>query len=170
MNCKHCDKELSGKQEKFCSRSCLMKHNKTWKHQHDRSKTNGKQCVNCETNLIGNQKMFCSTKCKFNYRKEYYNKKSYQKQQERGLNRKLSFIDKLGGKCQSCGYDKNASALVFHHKNENTKSFQLDIRYFSNKTLSALEEEVNKCMLLCHNCHSEHHYPHMEMNSLRKSS
>jgi hypothetical protein len=45
-------------------------------------------------------------------------------------------------------------ALSFHHKNPNEKDFSI-----SGKSLSfeKLRGEVDKCMLVCSNCHSEIH-------------
>lgn len=59
-----------------------------------------------------------------------------------------------GGKCEKCGYNKCISAMHFHHINPNEKDFGI-----SGKTLSfeKLKIEVDKCMLLCSNCHSEIH-------------
>ena len=38
----------------------------------------------------------------------------------------------FGGKCEVCGYNKNAAALHFHHKDPGAKSFKLDVRALSN--------------------------------------
>ena len=82
----------------------------------------------------------------------------YKKQCERALKRKLELIELKGGKCQKCGYDKNIAALDFHHINPEEKSFQIDSRHLSNTHIDKLKTEVNKCILLCANCHRELHY------------
>ena len=112
-----------------------------------------KNCIKCNTELTGLQKKFCSKECKG--KAHQYN--SYLAQQERGLSRKISFVKKLGGQCSVCGYKKNVSALDFHHVDPSTKKFQLDLRVLSNNKLSVLEEELNKCILVCSNCHREIH-------------
>ena len=66
-------------------------------------------------------------------------------------------INFLGGCCSKCGYNKNYAALEFHHVKD--KSFSLDSRKISNTSMSKLLEELKKCILLCSNCHKEHHYP-----------
>lgn len=65
-----------------------------------------------------------------------------------------------GGKCQLCGYDKCEGALQFHHRNPEEKEFGLaDINLNdSNFSLKNLLTEVDKCDLLCANCHAEQHY------------
>jgi predicted HNH restriction endonuclease len=66
--------------------------------------------------------------------------------------------DKLGAKCFLCGYDKNYSALDFHHIKE--KSFALNTIGMERK-LDVIEAEVAKCILLCANCHRDIHTPGM---------
>lgn len=90
------------------------------------------------------------------------NPNDYLKQKERALTRKLELIEKKGGKCQICGYDKNIAALEFHHLNPEEKSFQLDSRRLSNTTIERLLEEADKCILVCANCHREIHNEHLD--------
>lgn len=67
---------------------------------------------------------------------------------------KIELVEKLGGKCSKCGYDKHPSALHFHHKNPSTKNFAIN----SNKLLTKeRHKEIKKCILLCANCHSIEH-------------
>ena len=67
---------------------------------------------------------------------------------------KLKLIEYKGGKCQVCGYDRCASALEFHHINPEEKDFTISgcSRSFEN-----LKQEVDKCVLVCSNCHKEIH-------------
>jgi len=67
---------------------------------------------------------------------------------------KKKLIEYKGGKCEICGYNKCLTALQFHHKNPNEKDFTI-----SGKSLSfdRLKEEVDKCLLVCSNCHAEIH-------------
>ena len=62
-------------------------------------------------------------------------------------------IEYKGGKCEHCGYDKYRGALEFHHKDPNEK----DPRGLRKMNLKALFAEVDKCTLLCSNCHREEH-------------
>lgn len=65
-------------------------------------------------------------------------------------------IEYKGGKCQRCGYDHCLEALEFHHLSDSDKKFGI-----SNKgyTISweKVREELDKCDLLCANCHRELH-------------
>ena len=65
----------------------------------------------------------------------------------------------MGTRCSSCGYAKNTAALVFHHMAPEQKQFQLDLRNLSNRNWVTLVREAAKCIVLCANCHAEHHYP-----------
>ena len=121
-------------------------------------------CTVCNKKLIGKQTKFCSRKCKNT--NGNLNNQVYLNQQERGIKRKLFFVNQLGGKCSECGYNKNLAALTFHHINPKEKVVKLDIRRMSNNSFNVLQDEVNKCQLLCHNCHMEEHYPQLEMVGL----
>ena len=86
------------------------------------------------------------------------NNNCYKNQSIRSLKRKLELIEMMGGKCQKCGYNKNISALEFHHLDPSTKEFQLDSRMLSNKNMEKILNEAKKCILLCANCHREMHH------------
>ena len=91
------------------------------------------------------------------------NPNNYENQKLRGLKRKYETIISHGGKCEMCGYNKNISALEFHHLNPKEKEIKLDTRIFSNTNLVDLKKELDKCILLCSNCHKEIHYPDLTM-------
>ena len=87
---------------------------------------------------------------------------TYEEQKKRGQKRKLEVVLSLGGCCSKCGYDKNLAAFDFHHKDPKTKSFGIDARKFANTSISKLKEELDKCVLLCANCHREEHHPNLD--------
>ncbi len=110
-------------------------------------------CKICESPLVNQQKKYCSHRCHIKAKQC----NTYECQQRRGHLRKQMFIDRLGGKCCKCGYNKNKAALHFHHVDPSTKLFGLDLRKLSNCTLEKLEAELLKCILVCANCHREIH-------------
>jgi len=114
-------------------------------------------CICCQAPLSGRQTKFCSNKCKQKYTNIKY--QNYQSQKEKGFLRKIQLMESKGGKCEICGYDKNYAALCFHHINPNEKELPLTVRQISNHNIKKLQEEIKKCMLLCHNCHMELHHP-----------
>lgn len=70
--------------------------------------------------------------------------------------RKRDAIAYKGGKCQSCGYAKCEAALTFHHRNPDEKEYQL-ATMFAWKWVRIVQE-LDKCDLLCANCHAELHW------------
>lgn len=62
-----------------------------------------------------------------------------------------------GGRCERCGYDKCQQALQFHHRDPNVKSFGVAANGHS-RSWKRVKEEIDKCDLLCANCHAEIHY------------
>lgn len=59
-----------------------------------------------------------------------------------------------GGRCQICGYNRSSAALDFHHLNPLEKDFAISSRMTS---FEAIRKELDKCVLLCSNCHREVH-------------
>lgn len=64
-------------------------------------------------------------------------------------------IEYKGGKCERCGYDKCSRALEFHHTSPNEKDF--NISKYSVLAWNKIKIELDKCILLCANCHRELH-------------
>lgn len=69
---------------------------------------------------------------------------------------KEELIQYKGGKCCKCGYNKNVPrAYDFHHRNPDKKEFS--ISNYSVLNIDKLRKEVDKCDLVCRNCHAEIH-------------
>ena len=65
-------------------------------------------------------------------------------------------IDHLGGRCSQCGYDRCLDALEFHHVDSSVKDFGISNRGYT-RSWKKVREEIEKCVLLCANCHREFH-------------
>lgn len=123
----------------------------------------------CKKELTGLQKKFCCNNCKQkdNYKKrKELNSNSLFKEDSRGIIRKLQLIELKGNGCSICGYNNNISALDFHHIDSSTKEFQLDKRTLGNTSMERILLEVDKCILLCANCHREIHNPEATMDNM----
>lgn len=116
-------------------------------------------CIICNKELIGRQKKFCSRVCKNRHSNSWFQTK--ERQSQKGVQRKLQAIKLKGGKCEICGYSKHYAALTFHHLNPENKEFGIDMRKFSNFSWKRIKLEIDKCQLLCCNCHMEVEYPHL---------
>jgi hypothetical protein len=68
---------------------------------------------------------------------------------------KIKMVKYKGGKCVVCGYNKCLSALDFHHNGDSEKMFSISGAHC--RKWSVLQEELDKCILVCKNCHSEIH-------------
>ncbi len=86
------------------------------------------------------------------------NKTTYEKQ----LARKTECVKYKGGKCIVCGYHKYIGSLDFHHLDPSEKEF--NIAQLRSYSLSKLKKELDKCVLLCKNCHSEVHHGLVDLN------
>ena len=82
---------------------------------------------------------------------------------QKGLEKRQKAIDYLGGKCQICDYNKHYGALEFHHLDPSIK----DPKYGNLRSWSwdRIVREIQKCVLLCANCHRE---VHAEVTSINK--
>jgi len=66
------------------------------------------------------------------------------------VDRKKKAIEYLGGKCSRCGYSDHYAAMQFHHVEK--KDFVWNKLRLLN--WERTKEELNKCVLLCANCHA----------------
>lgn len=79
---------------------------------------------------------------------------------------KKALIQYKGSKCERCGYDKCMRALEFHHLDPNEKDFGVSKNLC--KSMANLKAEVDKCILVCSNCHAEIHQELFEKGLLKE--
>lgn len=77
------------------------------------------------------------------------------------LNRKRNLkklcVEYKGSKCEICGYNRCIDALHFHHLDPSVKEF--GIATLRSYTFSEnVKKELDKCQLVCANCHNEIHF------------
>ena len=70
---------------------------------------------------------------------------------------KVMLVEYKGGCCQRCGYKKYIGALEFHHTDPSMKDFNPS-NGGSTRTYEFMKKEVDKCVLVCANCHREIHH------------
>lgn len=78
-------------------------------------------------------------------------------------NRRKERIDflreyKSGKSCSHCGYNEYTEILQFHHLDPSLKTTGMSMGGIGNYSMKKLQEEIDKCILLCPNCHSWLHY------------
>jgi len=69
---------------------------------------------------------------------------------------KRAALTYLGGVCSVCGYYKCSAALEFHHPNPADKTDNIN-KLIRKKLSTAAKCELDKCIILCANCHREAH-------------
>ena len=138
------------------------------------------KCSICEkpiyrvrTRLTGNN--FCSIA----HRNAFYSKENsfawkggreatYQRSRiwdkKRKAEKKIKALLLLGSKCSICGYDKCSDAIDFHHRNPLEKDETL--KNLWAQKWETIENEIKKCVLLCSNCHREHHWKERQNASI----
>ncbi|MCD5390374.1 hypothetical protein LR007_00665 [candidate division NPL-UPA2 bacterium] len=71
---------------------------------------------------------------------------------------RLMTIEYKGGKCSICGYNRCIDALEFHHDNSSGKDLSISDKGYT-RSWNRVKEELDKCVMLCANCHREIHAP-----------
>jgi predicted transcriptional regulator len=135
--------------------SCSQANVKYWLKKYDLlTLKNSKICKKCgkDTNKKNSSSrghgVYCFTVCKSCHN---------QQRIERFRRKKSNALAIKGGKCQrpGCGYDKCQDALEFHHiEPEQKDPHWKNMRSWS---LEKTKKELEKCLLLCSNCHREKH-------------
>ena len=69
---------------------------------------------------------------------------------------RLKAIAHKGGRCELCGYDRCPEALEFHHLDGSSKEFGVSSSGYT-RSWEAVRREIDRCALLCANCHREVH-------------
>jgi Zn finger protein HypA/HybF involved in hydrogenase expression len=79
-------------------------------------------------------------------------------------NREFITNHKKGKKCEICSYNKNPEILDFHHKNKGEKSKGVNYLMKTLKSIYTIKKEIEKCILVCPNCHRELHLKELKKN------
>jgi hypothetical protein len=156
-SCKQCSRPTTTSRV-FCSTSCRKKH-----EQDAVDSIENKVCPKCkqikpaDEFYIQKRKLAVRYSC---YCKGCHNKQNY----NRKLNLKKQCLLYKGGKCEKCGYCKNLSALEFHHLDPTKKDFAIaELQSTSfEKHREKIVSELDKCILVCANCHRELHHPYLD--------
>lgn len=129
-------KVFMSRRKKFCSHSCAAKYNNLARV---RTHQNPDVVMRAVKSIRD-----------YNSRKEYLKGMvvSYRQKTKRRA------VDYLGGKCSACGYNRSVYALVFHHREPDQKDFPIS---GVTRSWSRVQKELDKCELLCLNCHAELH-------------
>ena len=78
------------------------------------------------------------------------------KDQERRKAVKEECVEYKGGVCQDCGNTYPACVYDFHHEDPKQKDFSIAKK--SYLSFDKVKDELDKCVLLCANCHRIRHH------------
>ncbi len=98
----------------------------------------------------------CSLLCYNCHHELHYDIDGYRTRNKKIL---LEYVNNI--KCEKCGYDKCSGSLDFHHIEPKNKIITIS-RLLLDSGISDikrdLEEELQKCIVLCKNCHMDLHF------------
>lgn len=109
-------------------------------------------------------KSYCR-ECQSKYEREYSSRRTKRSRPRRWTEQRVEkkyrepkrkFVELAGGKCQRCGYNEFLPGLQFHHVNPQDKKAQPSRLTPGNFDLAY--QELDKCVLLCRNCHMAFEY------------
>jgi len=103
---------------------------------------------------------FCALKCRHNSPAKKLRNQAFQ-QTRRDLINKI----KIDRGCAKCGYNAHSAALDFNHiHSDKTFNVSQDPKVAMHKLLL----EIDKCEVLCANCHRVHTYENKHWHTKRK--
>ncbi len=127
------------KRTKFCSKRCAIT-----------NRRKNRVCRICGNQLVASSKVRNVVHC--DDCNSSVTTQSYWQIREK---RKAKLVAIKGGKCIVCGYSKSLNCLHFHHRDRSLKKFTISGGSLLYRAWSSLVAEVEKCDLLCSNCHGE---------------
>ncbi len=91
-------------------------------------------------------------------KRKYADRATYLKQAVSKRRKKIRdmAIEYAGSRCIICGYNRCENALEFHHRVAKTKDFGISVKGCA-RSLKAMKPKIDKCVLVCANCHREIH-------------
>jgi len=119
-------------------------------------------CLTCNKSFTPNVsfRRYCSDLCKHNSPSKKITDKAYQ-QSRRDIINKI----KMDKGCSVCGYNAHPAALDFNHV-RGIKEF--NVSQDPKVALARLLAEIDKCEVLCANCHRVHTYENRHWQTNRK--
>lgn len=147
-DCKNCEEKFyslltqckKGKGE-FCSSSCVGSY-----YAKKRDQT-GENNPNWKGGASDNQKRYQE------------NKQEYLRRSRENRAEKREWLEEYKSdlECEECGEDRSA-CLEFHHEDPDEKFKEVSKMVPQNYSIEKIKEEIEKCKVLCSNCHKILHF------------
>lgn len=101
---------------------------------------------------------------------KYICKTCESKRVRQGILKTTAYVQLQKTHCCICGYNKDKSALEFHHLDDSEKLFNLggyaSKHIWSSKVKQQIDLEIKKCICVCSNCHKELHSKEIDQATL----
>lgn len=117
-------------------------------------------CKYCKKPFHGNLFSKACKECQYkNWKERQRNNPNRNASTKKRMLRNREFVRsyKKDKKCEICGYNKYPEILDFHHKDDKGKVATINKLMKNLSNLDTIQSEINKCMLVCPNCHRELH-------------
>lgn len=127
------------------------------------------ECFDFKNKKAGKRQSHCKT-CRQVYSRTHYqnNKRIYINRSFANKNKRYlrirTFLNDLRKECIMCN-ENHESVLDFHHLNSSKKDYSI-ARLVSMKKIS---REIQKCIVLCSNCHRKYHWGKRQKNKHKLS-
>lgn len=122
-------------------------------------------CIQCGVATVCNSSRpaICNDECRKARAKEYvveYHFKHKEKRNKNALEKRRSnkkkAVEYLGGKCIDCNKEWPLAVYDFHHLDPSQKD--IPASWLMNWNWGVQQKELDKCVLLCANCHRLRHH------------
>lgn len=114
-----------------------------------------KVCTKCGRDLPLSQYHRVGTYSNGKVRLRTYCKDCANKTERERYRKKKEFLNEFRTECAKCG-DTRTWVLDFHHIDPSKKDFTIGT--LKKGDLDLIKSEIDKCVVLCANCHREFHY------------
>ncbi len=113
----------------------------------------------CKSKKDGHQN-YCAECNKLNLKEHYQDNKEYYS--DKKDKQKLTIKDYINeikevSKCSRCPED-DIACLDFHHEGNDIKEFNLADAITNGYSIDKIKKEIEKCIVLCSNCHRKLHF------------
>ena len=120
------------------------------------------ECPTCKNKFVKTRawSKFCAPKCRHNAPAKKLVTRAFQQSRHDLINK-----IKVDKGCVKCGYNAHAAALDFNHVRGDKK---FNVSQDPKVALQKLLDEIDKCEVLCANCHRIHTYENRHWHTNRK--
>lgn len=90
----------------------------------------------------------------------YKDKNKFLEYQRKRRQKRINYLRQIrkNGCCAFCGWKEHPEILNFHYLDPSSKEFGFSGSEIGNVKLEKLQQEIDKCILLCPNCHTWLHF------------